>query len=199
MLQELLEPFFQVFDLADSAFHGDGEGAHRAFQALEEVHLHHADQELLTVFLAEVLDAVVFVLRLELIQHVLGWLEDGKLIVVDLVVQLVVGEKAAFKVDFGEHGLRFPALGKLADLRRRGFVILLDVLARTGDGEFVQQGEEPGGEPFHQVAGIPFAGAPGPFHEGFLGDGECVLDAVDAEALRKGGITPFGDEVDLVA
>jgi hypothetical protein len=33
--------------LADGALHGDGEGAHGAFQALEEVHLHHADEEFL--------------------------------------------------------------------------------------------------------------------------------------------------------
>jgi hypothetical protein len=55
-------------------------------------------------------------------------------------------------------------------------------------------------ETFHQSRGHPFSPLfARPFHEGLLRDGQGVLDAVDAEALREGEIAAFGDEVDLVA
>ena len=54
-----LQALLDVFDLFDGAVHRDGEGAHGAFKALEKVDLHHADQILLALLLAEVMNAFV--------------------------------------------------------------------------------------------------------------------------------------------
>ena len=100
VLVEAAQPLFEVFDLGDGAFHRDREGAHGTFQPLQEVDLHHADQELFSALLREVGNLAFFVLSLELLQHVLERVEERELVVRYLVVQAVIRKKAPLEINF---------------------------------------------------------------------------------------------------
>ena len=67
---------FRVIDLFNGALQGQIEGMDRAFQALEEVDLHHADQVILTFGLGEPCHPFFFVERLEFIFDILGRVEQ---------------------------------------------------------------------------------------------------------------------------
>ena len=63
MRLEVADLPLQGLDLVDGPLHRDLEGIHRAFEALEEVHLHHADQDVFAVGLGEGSPSLLFVLR----------------------------------------------------------------------------------------------------------------------------------------
>ena len=87
---------------------------------------------------------------------VFGRVEQRELVAGDFVVELVVGQEATAQVDVGIDRDRLLALGEAAELGDALLVILLNVLARAGDGELVEQLEKCGIEPFQQFAGLAF-------------------------------------------
>ena len=60
MLLEGRDAFLQPVDLVDGALERETEGIHGAFQALEEVDLHHGDEDSFAAFLGEAAEDLVF-------------------------------------------------------------------------------------------------------------------------------------------
>ena len=90
--------------------------------------------------------------------------------------------------------------GKSAKRGDAALVVAQDVLARAGDGQFVQQFEKRGTQFFQQVFGFALAGLfLRPDGERLLRGGERVLQAADADGILECGVLAFGEEVNLVA
>ena len=60
----------QRLDLGDRPAHGDLKRLHGAFQALEEIHFHHPDEEGLALFLGEWVPLASQVILFEFIFHI---------------------------------------------------------------------------------------------------------------------------------
>ena len=80
----------------------------------------------------------------------------------------------------------------MADAGNRILVVLEDVLAGTGDGEFVEELEEGRTELFEQGGGLAFTFGTGPFVEGLLGVAQGFLKAADADGVPEGVVAAFG-------
>ena len=87
-----------------------------------------------------------------------GRVEQRQFVGGDFVVELVVGEEAPAQVDLGINRDGFFALRKAAELGDGGLVVFLNVLARAGDGQFVEELEEGGVELLQQFAGLALVG-----------------------------------------
>ena len=117
----------------------EGEGGDRAFHPLEDVDAQQVDQALLAVDLPEEalaaadLGAVLRVVgRLLVRQHVAKRRVGGEVQAADLVVDLADRAELAGAVHVGLDVDRLQPVGEPAGLARA--VVLLDVLARAGDG-----------------------------------------------------------------
>ena len=128
------------------ALHGEGEGRDGALHALEHVDAQQVDQAFLAVHLAEEalaaanLGAVLRVVgRLLVRQHVAQRRVGGEVQAADLVVDLADRAELAGAVHVGLDVDRLEPVREAAGLG--GAVVLLDVLARAGDGQQVEQRE----------------------------------------------------------
>jgi len=138
--------------------------------------------------------------RFEFVFDVTGRSEKGELVAVNLVVKLIVGEKSALGVNFRKDRYRFLALREATQGSDAAFVIALDVFARAGDGQLVQELEESRAKFFQQVFGMTFAGLLArPKRESFLRRRQRILQARNADGVLERGVLAFGQEVNLVA
>ncbi len=174
------------FDVGQLALDRQGEGVDRALHALEQVDAHQVDEALLAVDLPEDAlaaadrDAVLgVVLGLLVRQHVAQRRVGAEVQAPDLGVDLDDGRKQAGRVDVGLDVDRPQTLGEAAGLGRA--VVLLDVLARAGDGQQVEQREVVEAEHVHQPRGPAFRLVQlQPAVELALGQPNRGLDAGDA-------------------
>ena len=88
-LPPLFDPSFQVVHLLEDAAHGQCERVDGAFQSLQEVDTHHADQPTLTVALVEA-QPLPFLLQVGCVFQILRRHIDGQPEISDLLVQVVV-------------------------------------------------------------------------------------------------------------
>lgn len=198
--QEIADFAFQVLDFGDRVLHRDFERLHRAFEALEEIHLHHADEVGFAVGLGERIVVRSLIEGLELVFDVLRGVKQGQLVARNLVVQLVIGKEAPAQIDLGVEGDRLLALRETAEGGNARLVILLDVFARAGDGQFVKQLEKGSIELLHQLARLALRAVfLGPEGEDLLRGGERLLQTCNADGLRKSVVAVLGQKIELVA
>ena len=95
--------------------------------------------------------------------------------------------------------LRLTALGESPQFRQRVRVVLLNVLAGTGNSQLVEQLKKSGTEPFQEIAGLARTGLLGPVRKGALGRAQRLLQAGHAERFAKGVIAAFSQKIELVA
>ncbi len=123
---EVFDLLFEALDLGDGALHRDLKRFDGAFEALEEVHLHHADEEGFALPLREREGALLLILGLVRLQHVSGGIEQRQFVGGDFVVELVVGEEALAQVDLGINGDGLITLGEAAEIGDGGLVVFLN-------------------------------------------------------------------------
>ncbi len=121
----------------------------------------------------------------------------GQVQAADLEVDVGDGREHAGAVDVGLDVDGLEAVGEAAGLLDP--VVLLDVLARAGDGEQVEEGEVVEAEHVDEARGRSFGFVEGePAVELLLGQAGGAVDAADA-VVEEGGVVALGDEGDLVA
>ena len=194
-----LDAAIQVVHLVEDAVHGQREGMDGAFQTLQQVDAHHADQPALAVALIEA-QPLLFRVQIGRVLQVLRRHVDGQPEVADPVVQFVVG-KLALAVRRRVQVLRLRTFREAADRRRHFGIEAADVIARAGDGDRIQQREEIGPQPFEQSRLVRRRPGPArglPLLELALGHAEHRLDVADAQRVPERVLPPFGHQVDLV-
>ena len=113
------DALFELVNLADGAFEGETEGIDRALQALEEVDLHHGDEDAFATFLGEPAEDLALIggadRRGEVVAKEAGGMVEGQAQEADFRVELFEGEETAIEVDGGVKGLGRGALREAAE------------------------------------------------------------------------------------
>ena len=192
---------FNVFQLP---LHRQREGRHGALHALEHVHPQQMDQAFFAVGLAEEalaapdLGAVLGVVSGLLVrQHVAQRGVAGQVQASDFKIDVLDGPELACQVHVGLDVDGRQPVRELAGLV--GAVVALNMPARAGDGEVVQQGEVVEAQHFHQVPGRAFGIVQvQPAVELGLGLARGLLDAGYA-VLQQRRVVAFRRKGNLVA
>ena len=197
-----LDPVQNITHLVQQPFEREGERIDRAFHALEQVHPHEVYQALFAVDLFEdrsaghnhvILAAVLLqFVREDVLQRSVG----TEVQAADVPVDLLQFREQVLGVDVGLDVDGLGAFRKLADLAE--IVILLDVLAGTGDGEQVEHLEVVKIERFEKALSGSLLGIePQPGIEPCLGLAKGLLDTRDAVVV-EGVVLALGDERNLI-
>ena len=190
-------------DVGELALDGEGEGGDGALHALQDVDAQQMNQALFAVHLAEEsvaatdADAVFGVVLATLVgQQVAQRRVGGQCEAANLVVDLADGAKLPGPIHVGLVVDGAQALGEAPGLG--GAVVALDVLARAGEGNQVEQGEVVEAQHLDQAGGgARLLGEIQPALELELGLADGPVQAGDA-VLAQGVVVALGDEGDLV-
>ncbi|OQC32212.1 MAG: hypothetical protein BWX70_00689 [Verrucomicrobia bacterium ADurb.Bin070] len=193
MLFKGRDALFKPVDLVDGALHRQAEGIHGAFQAFEEIDLHHGDENLFAAFLSETSQDLVLIGGAEILGKVVTE-KTGRVIKrqsqgADLHVKLLKREKARFEINGGVYRLGRGALRKTAELLHLARIVRGDLAAGACDTEAVQQLEEIPADRGDQLAGLALFGrALGPVREVRLSLLHRIFHRDDLEVRCEGGI-----------
>ncbi|OQA28775.1 MAG: hypothetical protein BWY57_03455 [Betaproteobacteria bacterium ADurb.Bin341] len=196
LIQVLLErrdALFKPVDFVDGPLHRQPEGVHGAFEAFEQIDLHHGDKDLLAALLGETPEDLVLISGADFFGKVIAE-KTGRVIErqaqgADLNVQLFKREETRFQINGGVYRFRSGAFRKAAELLHLARIVRGDLAAGACDTEAVQQLEEIAADRGDQLAGLALIGrALGPVGEVRLRLLHRFFHGGDAEGLRKGGV-----------